>query len=703
MLMVFPSVLTAQVYLEPDTLDEDDFIHSRDTVKMSRKNIALDNDDRNYGIDYVIDDRYLVSNEQFSRGTFENIYFSGGTGFDFLQARTEGYDPLQVTQFHLAVGKQFTPVHSLRFSLGAGMTYLSDESLLFVRGSAKLDYLYDLSAHFSGYKATRPLSVSLLAGVGANVVRHDYSWNMRFVPDVHGGLQFRIYTGPRCYLNIEPYASLSADQRDHNSDMNWRHYDVSYGLNLNLQYYLFDQLSAQSKLRLLQQRGEGSIMVDRETIDTWRTPWFFEYGVGPVFSRPQGEGIAVGNSTSVSVGRWLSPVMGFRIGAAMTSALSDKVPAASSVSGVEEMYHSQFKSGRVEFLVNPFGFSRNFSWDAQYGAYLTLGTELGKASFYDMGNMDSYMGQAFTTGIHLWTKLTDDLQFFIEPRFSHTIFTHHLAEEGFEGKKVFYNNTPGLNLGLTMLIRSEKFHELDEFDRVQNFMHSYVRGFRVGLLGGFSAFQPSEVNYGGIHGYNASGYLEYRFSHLHSVRGMLELMQTKRNDFDPLNSQLLSVSQNSVIGSIDYQVSLTNLLSGILMKRWCELEAYIGPSAQYVFTTSGYPDDEFVDRGPMFGGNVGLKLSKHIWNGLSLVVSPTIYLMRGTKPASVNTTAISRLYYYQTFGIGVQYKIGSVHRNPAKVRQAKVAADVRWAEKQQRKMDKQQRRIDRKILKLIDN
>lgn len=703
LMLMFATVGKAQLYHQPDTLDEDDYLLRRDTVKMSRRNIALDNDDRHYGIDYVIDDRYLVSHEKFANGPLENLYVSGGTGFDFTQSRTEGYETMMLNQFHLAVGKQFTPVHSLRLSAGAGMSYVTDESFMFFKGSLNLDYLYDLSTHISGYKAARPLSVSLMAGIGGNVVRRDYGWKMRFAPDVHGGLQFRIYTGPRCYLNIEPYASLSADQRDYDSPLNWRKYDVGYGLNLNVQYYLFDQLSSQSKLRLLQGRGDNTLMVDRETVDTWRTPWFLEGGTGLAFSRPEGVGVAMGNATSISVGRWLSPVLGVRLGAATRSALTLQVPAAMSQSGFTENYYSHNKMARLEFLVNPFGFSRSFSWDNSFGAHLVAGTEIGKASFHDnSGQRHYFLGQAFTAGLHLWTKLTDDLQLFVEPRFSHTTFTNH--DEGYTGAKKFFENTPGLNLGLTMLIRSEKFHELDEFDEVQNFMHSYVRGFRVGATGGMTVLHPSlPAEYGGRSNWNASAYLEFRFSHLHSVRLMGEMLTSKRNCFDDKDRTMYGVSQNGVVASLDYEVSVTNLLSGILKHRWCELEAFAGPSVEFLVNTTGLPSGVYVDKGPLWGANAGLKLSKHIWNGISVVATPTFYFISGNKPHSVNTVALNfknTYYYYQAFSLGVQYKIGSLRRNATKVRMSRLRSDAKWAARQQQQIDKEQRKLDRKNARL---
>ena len=701
MLLAVTAVSQAQLYHNTDTLDEDDYLSRRDTVKMSRRNIALERSDRYYGTDYVIDDRYLVANEPFAKGLLGNTYVSGGVGFDFLQPRSEGYSSLQMTQLNLSLGKHLSPVHSLRLSLGGAISYLTNQSSYFFRGTAKVDYLFDVSSHINGYKAARPLSVSLLAGLGANVVsKNEEAWSMRFVPDLHAGLQFKVYTGPRCYLNIEPYASISTDQLDYQSTASWRKYDVSYGINLNLQYYLEDQLSSQSRLRLLNARSDNSLMVDKQTVSTWRTPWFAEAASGIAFASADGLGLRLGNTTGIAMGRWFSPALGVRLGVTTTSAISRYMPEGASMSGYAEGYYSHYNSGRLDFLINPLGYMKHFSWDNQFGGYLVIGTELGSAKFHNANaERKTYFGQTLTAGVHLWTKLTDDLQLFIEPRFSHHTFSSNSATG--EGK--FTKDMPMVNLGLTMLIRSEKFHELDEFDQVQNFMHSYVRGFRVGMTGGLTIFQPRDANYDINNGtklnWNGTAYLEYRFSHLHSVRGSFLYMNSKRNNMGYADSGLSLVTTNSAIASVDYEVSLTNLLSGILHNRWCELEAFVGPSAEFTFSIKG-AEGYGKPTSPMWGANGGLKLSKHIWNGISVVATPTLYLIHGATPRSMNTVNAWGNHYYQTFSIGLQYKLGSIHRNPAKVRAAKLRADHNWNERQQKAIQKQQRKQERRNARL---
>lgn len=698
---------SAQIYNEVDTLDEDDYMARRDTMKMSRKNLALDEGNASYGVDFIIDDRFRVSHEKFKGSIWDHWYLGGGVGFERIHPRSGSTPNKIVTNFNLIAGKQFTPYHGVRFTLGGAFFYNNslEYDYWFARGTGRVDYLYDLSTHILGYSASRRVNVSLFAGLGANVVNTPED-KLKFVPDMRAGMQFRVFTGPRCYLDIEPYAGLSGDQLDINYGPNFRHYDVFYGLNLSFQYYLADPLSPQAKLKLLQNRGDGTTMVDKRTIDSWRTPWFFGATVGPVFGKADSGEVTVGNSTTVSVGRWFSPVLGARLSAS-TRTLSDiSVRANESVSGLHEKYNSHYNSGRIDFLINPFGFSRNFSWDDSFGVNVVVGAELGSASYHDPdGQRPKYFGQSVSAGINLWAKLTDDLRFFIEPRFTHNTYTRVTSVE--DHQRQFCDNLPSVDIGITMLIRSEKFHELDEFDDVQNFMHSYVRGFRVGALGGFSLLHMRDVDYGRTGFYwDALAYLEYRFSHLHSVMASANFMTFQHNAFFPTETEVLNVENDLLVGNLNYEVSVTNLLSGILRHRWCELEAFVGPSIAYVVNRKGFPSSYIPDNGVKWGFNGGFKLSKHIWNGISFVVLPELYFFKNLNMPGITTVGINGFKMYQSINLGLQYKIGSVHRNAAKVRQQQLHSDSRWAARQQKTLEKaemKQKRHNEKMQQRYDN
>lgn len=697
----------SQIYNVVDTLDEEDYIARRDTMIMSRKNVALDEGDPAYGIDFIIDDRYRVSHEKFKGSIWDQWYLGGGVGFEMMHSRSDIVGNEQLTNFYLTAGKQFTPYHSLRFSLGGAFFYNNkkDFDYWFARGTGRVDYLYDLSTHILGYSASRRVNVSLLAGLGGNVV-NSFENKLKFVPDVRTGMQFRIFTGPRCYLNVEPYVQLSGDQLDVDFDTNWRKYDIMYGVNLNFQYYLSDPLSPQAKLRLLQSRGDGTTMVDKRTVDNWRTPWFFGATVGPVFGRAANDDITVGSATTFSVGRWFSPVLGARLTAATRTLVDFHLHADATTSGFSEKYNSHYNSGRIDFLLNPFGFSRNFSWDDSFGANIVVGAELGSASYHDLdGQRPKYFGQSVSAGINIWTKLTDDLRFFVEPRFTHNTYTRITSIEGHQ--RQFCDNLPSVDIGLTMLIRSEKFHELDEFDDVQNYMHSYVRGFRVGALGGFSLLHLRNVDYGRTGFYwDALAYLEYRFTHLHSVLAFANFMNFKHNALIPSEHEICDVENNLLIASLDYEISVTNFLSGILRHRWCELEAFAGPSVGYVVSRKGFPSSYYPDNGLKWGFNGGFKLSKHIWNGISFVVMPEVYFLRNLNMTGITTVGINGFNFFQTVNFGLQYKIGSVHRNAARVRTQQLQSDSRWAERQQksiRKAEAKQRRHNEKMQQRYDN
>lgn len=109
-----------------------------------------------------------------------------------------------------------------------------------------------------------------------------------------------------------------------------------------------------------------------------------ELSAGPHFMDASGdEGVSVGHETSVSVGKWLSPVLGLRLTASLRSARSSKSEVMSGTASYDELYHKFYGGARLDALVNPLGFSKRFSWDSRFGFYVLFGGELGRVLRYE--------------------------------------------------------------------------------------------------------------------------------------------------------------------------------------------------------------------------------------------------------------------------------------------------------------------------------
>lgn len=278
---------------------------------------------------------------------------------------------------------------------------------------------------------------------------------------------------------------------------------------------------------------------------------------------------------------------------------------------------------------------------------------------------------------------------------------------------MYGDNNFGIDFGLTMLIRSEKYHDLYEMDHTQNYTYRNIRGTRVGVAAGLPVFQR-RYDYIGKNApnWNAMAFAEYRFNELHSVRGQAELLTSTGNVYtgytDKYTNTLGKPTTTSregvwkyrrkmLLASLNYEVSLTNLCSGRLRDRRFELEAFAGPAVGVILSTNASinPAEPMADgdhiltasykdnKKPMVGLDLGLKLSTHIWKGISVFLTPTVYMLHSKEDIrGLNTVSLGNFHLYQTLNVGVQYKIGKLRRNPEVVRRIHQRQDRDWKHKQ---------------------
>ncbi len=686
-----------------DTLDEEDLQRMRDTTMMSRINRAEGKGAVN-ALNYVLHDTYEPYNHTFDNHWYDHIYVGASMGMEKIHPQTSTYSFRTLSQVNLLVGKELDKKNSLRLSLGGGWGYMKETEKWLRRAQMRLDYLFNLSTHFYGYNPARRIEASLLLGVGAN-----YTWmnssNKLFAPEAHFGVQLKCFTGPLGTINVEPFVGISSDKIDISGSRNWHGYDVFYGLNVNYACFLVDNLSKEARMQLLQSRMVDDRMVNKNTVETWRTPWFIEYSMGPVFSSSDylGTSKTLGNQTSISVGRWLSPVMGFRVSAVTRSNRWMQYKLQEESDDMLQNYNSHYFSGRVEGLLNPFGFLRNFKWSSPWGAYLTFGGEFGSLTKYmENGQRLRTYSESYNLGAHFWYAISQDLQAFVEPRYSHNVYS--VPYSNVDMRKRYGSNNFGLDFGLTLLIRSQTYRDPYEMDNTQNFTYRKNRGFVVGLGLGMPVLQNKDVYYNkkGMN-WNAMAFLEYRFNHLHAVRGHLEQITINRGA--PGNNIMYNMNRKIAVGALNYEINVTNLCSGRFKERRIELEAFAGFAMGKLYKTKmeydGMQPISIDEKFGMFGGDFGLKLSAHIWNGISAYLTPTIYALRNKNKAVVrgfSTMSIADFGLYQTINVGVQYKIGSLHRNALVVREIHRKQDRTWNSKQLETIREEQRKHDEKVL-----
>lgn len=649
LMMMMGCCFTAHAQVNIEDMDEEDWINQRDTTMLSRKNRTHGKETTRNSMQYILNDRMVPEHEDFSKGLFDHIYFGAFFGVENMvkEVNTREMSPMPVVA--LSVGKEITPLHSVRLSLIGGGGNMKKRSEDYYRMGGRADYFYNLTSHFCGYSSIRPFEVSLNAGIGAGL---SYFKATKYKPysEAHVGLQFKVYTGPFASLTIEPYFGYSNDNIDQQG--NWRGYDMFYGVGLSYMFYAEDNLSKASRLRLLQNRLKDDRLIDRMSLEKWRTPWFVQFSMGGVKGSvlPNSKADGKGNVSSFSIGRWMSPVIGLRgsVGSRVTSWYQTETAYTATNQVLTEKNNSYFLYGKAEALFNPLGFMKTFSWDNPVGFYLFGGAEMGQLRKYSKFSVPARINAiGYGGGLNVWYKLSKDLRVFVEPHY--TVDVYRMAIDGVKGNRE--DKTMGVDLGLTLLMRTKRYRDPEEFDAVQNFNYRDIRGFSVGIAGGGSILQRRDTDYGHeSFNYNVLAYGEYRFNHLHAVRLSADFMNLSGNI--PVGQRyVLMTSSTLLVAALDYQINLTNLLSGRLADRNFALEAYLGPAIGTIVRGAKNPErqNRFV------GVNLGFKLSVPVSNGLTAVLQPNFYSLQNAVLPTANPVGLgNKFQLYQDVTVGVQ-------------------------------------------------
>lgn len=677
-----------------DTLEVEDnpWAIEHDSLRVPTDSARLRGDIDN--IIYVMDRRHLYEGDDTLRHWYDNLFFQVGMGVDKMLLQTDDYTFHQFTNLHAALGVQLNKYHSLRGVLEGAYGFRKYQSNLMIRGEAKLDHLFDLTSYFDGYRPNRLLSISSVIGGGLMYsVYHPKSSSgskrKGLGAEIHGGVQFRFYTGPHGYLNFEPYIGVGPDRIDL-SYTSWRKLDVFYGANLNYVYYFTNHLSRAARMRLLAEMDERQkldfITIDEQTNDTllqsWAAPWFFEFSAGPAALVKDYMDVKtnlehMGHNISMSVGKWFSPVIGMR------GTLSERM-AIYRVDGYNRFYLKEhgnhYISARLDGLFNPFGFSKNFDWNARYGCYFMMGFELGWISFtqfYSTKHELRTYSQAYSLAAHGWVKISDGLQFFVEPRL--VGHTYKIPYKNVDWQHVYTRKAFMVNFGFTATGLSPKYRKpltVADSTAIDN------SHWTVGIAGGTNLIQKYTrlIDDDGFP-YNFNVFAQYHINKVSGVRLGFEYMVHGASAYSRYRKLTLTGTTWNKSGvysdmwnhshrigffSIDYSVNLTNLLFGYKPGRKFDIEAFAGPSLAIYFDDKaelsqkvGLMDNqvaelaEEIEKKNSIAANGGVKVSYQLTDQLGFYVSPQLFCAPQLKLKGVDMTNAK---LFETLDLGVQYK-----------------------------------------------
>lgn len=642
----------------PTTLPTDTL--ARDLTDLEEKMVAADittqSDTAYYGfkkqqsfnaLDYSLDKRHRYAGDKWARGHFgKHTFFQFGANAIMYQHNND-YELTTQAGLHFKVGKDLSPMSSLRIGVGGELGYITSKPNVSWTMRADADYLFNFSNYLLGYRPDRPLSVSGILGFGiqqSHLTKYAGSEIVNamkekaFSFNLHTGLQFKFHAGAHAAVAIEPYIMAGTEGMDLAKASKFNHFGIGYGVNLSYIWYFYNNMSAENNAGDFKKRfdSHNRLFLNDPNKASWRRPWFFQYSIGPAYWQrtPLKTSETLGYSISASLGQWLSSAIGVRGGVVISNAPWTKSEETISLLGKSGIF--------FDAMVNPFGFTRYYNWDTPFGINFFGGYEMGQLQMVhaDIDEKTSGKYAGYRLGTQLWAKLTNDLRLTFEPSY---IFTEHFDRN--DGR-VRYDQMD-YKLGLTMLFRGKSHRNYDMLP-AKNDLPEY--GFFMG--GGFgwnttvSKWRYAEKKRGLL--LNANAFIGYNFNMYHGAKIMMDYVanpiwqRSGNHDFDKFTYK------NTFI-SADYQFNLLNAMAGYKPGRRWGVNIYAGPSL--VLSKTGKKID--------LGGNFGGMLSYRVLPYLSLFYSHTVYWMPAehynsaqiyTTPGAVsNVLTFGALYHLDGF------------------------------------------------------
>lgn len=660
-----------------EELDEDE----ENVEKPTNRNLATEFN----ALDYQLEKRYIPTGETFRKGWKKNLFVEMGVGIQRIEPQaTENYEIEPISNFALSVGTHLDHLHGLRLTMNYGMGYQRMKNEQMYKAGAALDHLYNLSAYLNGYNTTRMANVSSILGVGL-----ERSWfrggesDMSF--NAHVGAQIKFYTGPHAYLTVEPYIGLAGDQIDLSRKRNWRGYDIFYGANIGMVYYLRNNLSPESRQRIIENRLSHNEMSEDSVLMAWQQPWLFQLGAGLAFTSSERLNMAetMGSEMVFSVGKWLSPVIGLRGSlASRTTTWNKRVTAADPKAYHPEYHeelHSHYKSARLEVMLNPMGFFDSFNWQSRFGFYLVGGAELGQLHKMQEKALRTY-SETYGGGVNLWWQPTKGLKLFAEPRFSHSIYRIPYSNVDWHSR--YSDNNISMDLGVAVELR-----DTWRWQKEASMLYQYVEDpewrLTFGLAGGTNLTQTKTAySEGSSLGFNGQFFALYHLNRTSSVRLGAEFISLKRtnvtdfNDFNmevpdadyaPVSRYGLWEHKYSIIAiSPAYEANLNQLMYGYQADA-LKVHGFVGPtlflrmkpestlSPSERIMTNHVVELKTPNKMAMnVGAHLGLRLDYRLNRHFGVFASPTVYWVNNLDLPGMN---INELNLMGTLNIGVQYNI----------------------------------------------
>lgn len=580
---------------------------------------------------YSLDTYHSYRGDRMSRAV--DFFEIGGGIMAVNDDHTHNPDPFFMMNVRL--GRQYNRFSSLRLGISGGLGFIpqAEKNTFYnsinARVAVEADYLYSLTSHLLGYRPDRALDVSGFVGVGAGYSQlfksNKDDWISEFntrrtTAFARAGFQLKFFAGAQAAMALEPYAYVSTGGIDLvRPEFEMYNYRIGYGLDLSFIQYLGRRLSLASEagdFRRVYQRRQRYFDSDvpralrhHPLIVGLQTGVAGVSGDGRTFMRSAGVG------QTLYLGWWMSPALGVR-----TQFNTENMKWQDYSDNTLKNYIA-YRSGAVDLMINPLGFTRYGNWDAPAGLSLLVGYE---GAYASRKNGNEFPAFGYRGGASLWVRLANGTKATVEPMYA--ILTHKN-----DNLRASIDYITRLKVGLEMTIGGERDTLGDAAGR-QGFPLGYFVGAAVGRNFTPRYYQETSREREALK--SALFFAGYEYSELHGVRLGAEFMT------DVFYHNNVRDRQQRWVATLGYRLNASNLLRGWHPRRRWHVSANIGPAVAF---GDGHTD---------FGADVGLQLDYRLGKHFSLFLAQQLYWMPNGLWDTDQTTDANLT---SSFNIGLMY------------------------------------------------
>ena len=546
---------------------------------------------------YIHQRRYLSKGEPFrTPHAWQRLFFSLSSGLYGLTDKEWQRTNVPVA---VSLGYDFSRCSALRLT-GTYVQIPREQTRIDLQSfGVDLDYMFNVTNYIHGYQPERyRFNFGIAPGIGLIYAHRQDEKSLSW--KAHLGVHFGYNFGRSTEIFLEPWFGLT-DDKVNLSVNNPAAYDVLYGV----------RVGATVRLR---PRGSSS-----EPDSTNHRPFFeFSQGWAIPLDMASYSVHTHGVNYQLSIGEWINPSFGLRLGFAGSQYYWDAFVKDKVVIDdiqvhptVERWQGATYMAGRLEALFNPLNMSRRGRAKEarrKVDFNIALGAEIGWLIKYGVPRAPNGLKKYYyglTAAPQLLYSFSRRSQFFVEPRIS--LINYSIPYSNSDDSKAYSDKIVNVSAGV-------RIQPLTPKERLQRNSNYERRMWVSAAVGGTKHIHPEKV-LGDFH-FNASAQLGFamEFAPLLALRlrgeylhyGFNEEMSYMVFDYDtPIKyAALWNNTYHLFTLKLGYLLNMNNLLQGFDADRRMNVYLEVGPmygwnlKRQYTFCEgelSGGADIRLID------------------------------------------------------------------------------------------------------------